>query len=658
MKAIVIGTAGHIDHGKSALVRALTGTDPDRLKEEKDRGITIDLGFAHYREEDNTVLSFVDVPGHERFVKNMLAGVGGINAVLFVVAADESVMPQSREHFDICRLLQVPRGVIALTKCDLVDEETLELVRLEIKELVAESFLADAPIVPVSAKLGEGLDLLRSALRKVTQVQEVTTGVGSVRLPIDRVFSMRGFGTVVTGTLVSGQLGVDREFVLLPSGQSVKVRGLQVHGVKVEEAKAGNRVAVNLGGIELSEVVRGDSLVAANCFEITRRFDGILELLSTAKPLRHGARVRFHHGTCEVLGRVAVSGPVGREPSIDQAGVSIEDGEIKPGTRAYVRVRLEAPAVLTRGDRYILRAYSPPMTIAGGVVLDGQPPRIGVRTPKGRQRFEQLNGDLEGNQSDKGLRRAASAMIEERAGQGLSVTALISRLGAPPDAVDSIVNSLEKEAVAVRIGNRLVVPTKLSECRERLLTALSTYHKDHPLSDGLPREEARERLFRKVHQSVFEQVLADLVGDGLIIDRESLALKDHQVSLSADEGKAREAIVEAVLQGGLAPPDAASLPMVAGVSDEVSDRVTKLLIRQKVLVRLGNLLFHVKNLQCLKDEVAALGLSDRKGSKPVGIDVGTFKEHYGITRKYAIPLLEYLDRERVTRRVGRGRVVI
>ncbi|MEE3104437.1 MAG: selenocysteine-specific translation elongation factor, partial [Acidobacteriota bacterium] len=217
MKAIVIGTAGHIDHGKSALVRALTGTDPDRLKEEKDRGITIDLGFAHYREEDNTVLSFVDVPGHERFVKNMLAGVGGINAVLFVVAADESVMPQSREHFDICRLLQVPRGVIALTKCDLVDEETLELVRLEIKELVEESFLADAPIVPVSAKLGEGLDLLRSTLRKVTQVQDVTTGVGSVRLPIDRVFSMRGFGTVVTGTLVSGQLGVDREFVLLPS---------------------------------------------------------------------------------------------------------------------------------------------------------------------------------------------------------------------------------------------------------------------------------------------------------------------------------------------------------------------------------------------------------------------------------------------------------
>ncbi|MEC9301402.1 MAG: SelB C-terminal domain-containing protein, partial [Acidobacteriota bacterium] len=230
--------------------------------------------------------------------------------------------------------------------------------------------------------------------------------------------------------------------------------------------------------------------------------------------------------------------------------------------------------------------------------------------------------------------------------------------GVSPDAVDSIVNSLEKEAVAVRIGNRLVVPTKLSECRERLLTALSTYHKDHPLSDGLPREEARERLFRKVHQSVFEQVLADLVGDGLIIDRESLALKDHQVSLSADEGKAREAIVEAVLQGGLAPPDTASLPMVAGVSDEVSDRVTKLLIRQKVLVRLGNLLFHVKNLQCLKDEVAALSLSDRKGSKPVEIDVGTFKERYGITRKYAIPLLEYLYRERVTRSVGRGRVVI
>ena len=658
MKTIVIGTAGHIDHGKSALVRALTGTDTDRLKEEKDRGITIDLGFAHYREEDNTELSFVDVPGHERFVKNMLAGVGGINAVLFVVAADESVMPQTREHFDICRLLQVPRGVIALTKCDLVDQETIELVRLEIKELVEDSFLADAPIVPVSAKLGDGLDLLRSALGKVKQAQGVTTGVGPVRLPIDRVFSMRGFGTVVTGTLVSGKLGVGCELVILPSGHRVKVRGLQVHGVKIEEGEAGSRIAVNLGGIELSDVVRGDSLVAPNCFEITRSFDGILELLSTAKPLRHGARVRFHHGTCEVLGRVAVSGPVSMAPTGDQAGVLVENKEIRPGTRGYVRVRLETPAVLTRGDRYILRAYSPPMTIAGGVVLDGQPPRIGVHTPAGRRRFEELNGTVEDNQHDKGLRRAACAMIEEQAGQGLPVTALISRLGVSPDTVDSIVASLESEAAAVRVGNRLVTPATLGECKERLVAALSTYHETHPLSDGLPREEARERLFRQVHQSVFERVLAGLVDDGLIVDRERLALKHHRVSLSADEGKAREAIVEAVLQGGLAPPDMANLSTVAGVNHEVSDRIAKLLTRQKVLVRVGTLLFHMENLQRLKDEVAALSPSDIKGSKPVGIDVGTFKERYGITRKYAIPLLEYLDRERITRRVGRGRVVI
>ncbi len=658
MKTIVIGTAGHIDHGKSALVRALTGTDTDRLKEEKDRGITIDLGFAHYTEEDNTELSFVDVPGHERFIKNMLAGVGGINAVLFVVAADESVMPQTQEHFDICRLLQVPRGVIALTKCDLVDQDTIELVRLEIKELVEDSFLADAPIVPVSAKLGDGLDLLRSALWQLTQAHGVTTVAGAVRLPIDRVFSMRGFGTVVTGTLVSGRLGFGRELVLLPSDHRVKVRGLQVHGVKVEEAEAGSRVAVNLGGIELADVVRGESLVAPDCFEITRSFDGILELLSTAKPLRHGARVRFHHGTCEVLGRVSVSGPVSMAPTVDQAGVLAENGEIRPGTRGYVRVRLEAPAVLTRGDRYILRAYSPPMTIAGGVVLDGQPPRVGVRTPAGRRRFEQLNGTAEANQHDKGLRRAACVMIDEQAGQGLPVTALISRLGALPDTVDSIVTSLENEAAAVRVGNRLVTPATLGECKDRLVGELSIYHEAHPLSDGLPREEARERLFRQVHQSVFERVLADLVDDGLIVDRESLALKHHRVSLSADEGKAREAIVETVLQGGLAPPDMASLATAAGVNHEVADRIAKLLIRQKVLVRIGSLLFHMENLQRLKDEVAALSSSDIKGSKPVEIDVGTFKERYGITRKYAIPLLEYLDRERVTRRVGRGRVVI
>src|SRR5262245_36782182 len=293
MRSIVVGTAGHIDHGKSALVHALTGTDPDRLKEEKARGITIDLGFAHTA-IGGINFAFVDVPGHERFVKNMLAGVGGIDLVTLVVAADESVMPQTRQHFEICRLLHVPAGLVALTKADLVDEDTLEIARLEVRELVAGSFLDGAPIVPVSARTGSGLEAFRAAVIEVSgRVRD--RAVDSVtRLPIDRVFSMKGFGTVVTGTLVAGQLTVDRELTLMPGARSVKVRGVQVHGEKRTEAQAGQRVAVNLGGVDVHEIARGQNLVTPGAFAESRVADAVVEVLPGAKPLRHGARVRFH----------------------------------------------------------------------------------------------------------------------------------------------------------------------------------------------------------------------------------------------------------------------------------------------------------------------------------------------------------------------------
>jgi selenocysteine-specific elongation factor len=349
-RSIVIGTAGHIDHGKSALVMALTGTDPDRLKEEKDRGITIDLGFAH-AQIGGLDMAFVDVPGHERFVKNMLAGVGGIDLVVLVIAADESVMPQTREHFAICRLLEVRAGLIALTKADLVDAETLELARLDARELVAGSSLAGAPIVAVSSKTGAGLDALREGLAAAAAGLPARAESGAPRLPIDRVFSMRGFGTVVTGTLASGTIRLDdaEEMVILPSARRVKVRGIQVHGEARRHASAGRRVAVNLGGVDVDEIGRGDTLTVPDAFDVTRRFDAIVDLLPDAKPLRHGARVRFHHGTVELLARV-----------------SLIDRELQPGQTSNARLRLEGPAVLTRGDRFILRAYSPAITIGGG----------------------------------------------------------------------------------------------------------------------------------------------------------------------------------------------------------------------------------------------------------------------------------------------------
>src|SRR5262245_56730021 len=305
-RSVVIGTAGHIDHGKSTLVHALTGTDPDRLKEEKARGITIDLGFAHSR-IGGFDIAFVDVPGHERFVKNMLAGVGGIDGVLLVIAADESVMPQTREHFAICRLLEVPGGVIALTKADLVDADTLELATLDARELVAGSALADAPVIPVSSKDGRGLDELRDALQQLAAAVPARRAEGAPRLPIDRVFSMRGFGTVVTGTLTAGEIRENQELTALPGGRPVKVRGVQVHGAPQAAAAAGRRVAVNVGGADVGDLSRGQTLTEPGALEVTRRFDAALQLLADAKPLKHGARIRFHHGTSEVLGRVALA---------------------------------------------------------------------------------------------------------------------------------------------------------------------------------------------------------------------------------------------------------------------------------------------------------------------------------------------------------------
>jgi selenocysteine-specific elongation factor len=625
---LIVGTAGHIDHGKSSLVLALTGTDPDRLKEEKARGITIELGFAHTT-YNGVTLSFVDVPGHERFVKNMLAGVGGMDVVMLVVAADESVMPQTREHFEICRLLQVPTGLVVLTKADLVDAETLELVRLEVRDLVKGSFLETAPVLDVSTRTGAGIPRLRATLAGMAASVRTRGAAGAPRLPVDRVFSMRGFGTVVTGTLVSGRIHVDDELVLLPSDRAVKVRGVQVHGEPRDQAAAGERAAVNLGGIEVHDIDRGETVTRRGALTVTRRLDASLDLLTDAKPLRHGARIRFHQGTSEVMGRVAVSG----EP------------EIHPGASAFVRIRLESPAVVTRGDRFILRAYSPPVTIAGGAILDPAPPRTGVRTPAGRARFARLN-----ESEDEALR----VLVEESGSEGMAAAAIGGRGGVPSDAVEGTVARLVQSGYVLRAGQVLIAPARVEELKRSLLAALADYHKAHPLVEGMPREEARERLFSRAPQAVFDLVLNDLVAAKQIVARDRLALATHKLALSDEEARARDLIERTYREAGLRPPDKASLTAQTGIKPDVADRVTLLLVRQKVLARVDELVFHEAALKQLKEEVRSLA----NGPQAATIDVGTFKDRFGITRKFAIPLLEYLDRERVTRRTGETRVII
>jgi selenocysteine-specific elongation factor len=634
-RSVVIGTAGHIDHGKSALVRALTGTDPDRLKEEQERGITIDLGFAHL-DSDEYNLSFVDVPGHERFVKNMLAGAGGIDLVMLVVAADESVMPQTREHFQICELLRVPAGVIVLTKTDVADRDMQEIAALEARELAERSFLAGAPLISVSAKTGEGLDDLRTALQTLAGSVRERSSSGPVRLPIDRVFTIKGFGTVVTGTLLSGSIREEQELLLLPANRAVKVRGLQVHGRRESIAEAGRRVAVNLGGIEVGDVARGETLTEPCAFETTKRIDVALDLLPEARALKHGARVRFHHGTSELIGRVALSAERDGDGAI---------AALQPGKSAFARLRLEAPAVLTRGDRFIIRAYSPSITIGGGVVLDPHPPRTAIRTAAGVARMRALDRETDA---------VVLTMVQERGASGLARSALVSRAGLARHEADSLIAQFALSGRVDEVEDLIVSPDALSALGERLISDLQAHHRTHPLSDGMPREEARERIFGKAPPAVFAHVIQRLVSAGRIVARDRLALQGHQLSLSPEEARVKNGLAEVFRQARLAPPDVAAAAAQIATTRETADRMIGLLLRQRILVKVDTLIFHVDALDALKGEVRKL----KDAAEPSRVDVASFKEKYGITRKYAIPLLEYLDRERITRRVGDARVVL
>ncbi len=630
MLNLVVGTAGHIDHGKSSLVRALTGIDPDRLKEEKERGITIELGFAHTT-IGATKVAFVDVPGHERFVRTMLAGVGGIDCVMLIVASDESVMPQTREHFDICRLLRIPRGLVVLTKSDLADADTRALVKQDVAELVEGSFLEGAPVIEVSATTGDGLDRLREAIAAEAAHAARRPVDGAARLPIDRAFTMKGFGTVVTGTLVSGAISVDDELVIEPGGLAVKVRGVQVHGRAADKAVAGQRTAINLGGVELSDVSRGETLLARGTLITSRRFDAEVDLLPSAKPLRHGARVRIHNGTAEVLGRISIAG---------------QESEIQAGGTALVRLRLEQPAVLTRGDRFIIRAYSPPITIGGGTVLDPAPTRPGVRSAEGQASLAALKS------ADAG---AIVAMIAAAGLAGIESASLVSRAGVIPGDEATTTRTLEA-AGAVTAGDRLVMRAAIEQAERELLALVAATHKANAMSDGLPREEARSRIFARVAPAVFEAVVERLKARKALVGAERLALPTHKATVAGADDRVRAAIIDAYRQGGLKPPDVAAVAAHANAPGPIVEKLTALLLREKVLVRLDTVIFHGETLESLKDDVRAL-----KAAAPGGratVDVAAFKDRFGVSRKFAIPLLEFLDRERVTRRTGDVRRVL
>jgi selenocysteine-specific elongation factor len=659
MKHIIVGTAGHIDHGKTALVKALTGIDADRLKEEKQRGITIDIGFADLAIGDFR-FGFVDVPGHERFVKNMLAGAHGLDLVMLVVAADESVMPQTREHFDICRLLHVKSGLVALTKSDMVDDELLELARAEIEDFVRGSFLEGAPIIALSSRSGVGIEELKEVLADLAARIEPKTTSAVPRLPVDRAFSIRGFGTVVTGTLIAGELAVGDELEVLPAGVRARVRNVQVHGHDTERALAGQRTAINLQGVNVDQVERGSLLAPAGRLRATSMIDARLELLpSAARPLVQRARVRLHHGTAEVMARVVIlsrSGfgvpGSGFEPATlnpEPGTRNPERGSIQPGGSEIVQLRLEEPMTALPGDRFIIRSYSPQVTIGGGVIIDALPEKHRIRDNSARARLEQLEA--------ADLAERLAVFIEMAGAHGTSEAEIAARTGATDEQIGATTRELIRTGRVLEVTAAPLVLISGESYRalaSRVTEMLDDHHRREPLSLGLSREEVRDRIFGQVRPEIFRTVIARLVEEGKVAaERDALRLAAHRPALTGSDEAAKKALEAAFKAAGLQAETLEETAAATGTKIELARKLYNLLAAERRLVRIGDFVFHVDSIDDLKSRVRA-----QKPTNP-RIDVAVFKRITGgLTRKYAIPLLEYLDRERITRRVGNEREIL
>ncbi|MFN0104267.1 MAG: selenocysteine-specific translation elongation factor [Bryobacteraceae bacterium] len=595
MSSIIIGTAGHIDHGKTRLVHALTGIDTDRLAEEKRRGISIELGFAHLDLGGGLTAGFVDVPGHERFVKTMVAGVTGIDLVLLVISADESIKPQTREHFDICRLLGVRQGIVVITKADSVDPDLVELVKLEAEEFVAGSFLEGAVPLAVSAKTGAGLEELKQAIRRMAAGAPARSSRQPLRLPIDRAFAMKGFGAVVTGTLTAGTIQPEQEVEVQPLQRRLRVRGVQVHGRPAKAAQAGQRTAVNLAGIEHTELARGMVLTAPGVLRAVSAVDCRVTLLPSVKPLHGRTPVHFHAGTAEVVGAAR---PLG-------------DG--------YVRIRLREPLVLLPGDRFILRKFSPVITIGGGEVIEIEPPR--------KSRVARL--------APLDTAERAALLVRESV-HGVAKSELLWRLG-------------EAVTAGVTVGEWCIDPAWLESKQPELERVLAAYHKEKPLLAGMPREELRTKVIPKAPAALFDALLSR--NKKLAAQGDMVRLGAYRVELRQDEQDARAKIEKAFETGGLAVPGQREVLAASGVDGTRAAILLATLLKERKLVRVSTeLVFHLTAIDALK---AMLTL--HKGER---FGVGEFKDWTGCSRKYAIPLLEFLDRERLTRREGEARIVL
>jgi selenocysteine-specific elongation factor len=630
----IVGTAGHIDHGKTALVRALTGVDTDRLPEEKKRGITIDLGFASWFTDDYQI-GFIDVPGHERFVKNMLAGIGGIDSALLVVAADESIKPQTREHFAICKLLGIPTGLVAITKRDLVDDDILGLVRLEVEELVAGSFLAGKPIVPVSSVTGAGLDELRAAiLQSVSQVDDRDATTRVFRMPIDRVFTLKGFGSVVTGTTYSGRVNVESDIEVLPGGDRSRARNVQVHGEARDAASAGERTSINLADAALDRLHRGQQLVPPNTLRtssvITAKLDLLPDAAGSAKPLKEQTRIRFHHLASELLGTVRF---------VDQTT------ELKPGESAFVQIRLESPVVAVAGDRFVIRRYSPALTIGGGVIVDAHLPKLSRGT----------RGELLETLATGSLTERVELMARLEGLRGLTIREVQARTGIRVETLTKELKNLPHVADAG--DRRWIHQDVLADFRKRSMEFITRYFEQNKIAVNVPKSEFVQKLLPRGASTssdgqLVNFLLQDLAREKIVaISGDALDIPGRSKTLGGAEGELARMIEQRFGAAGLAPPPVSELINERTQRPKVIEGVISYLVKQGKLVRLAEGIYvHPDALAAARERIQA-----RKGDT---LDVGQFKEFFGLSRKIAIPLLEWLDREGATKRVGDVRLVL
>jgi selenocysteine-specific elongation factor len=634
MPHVIVGTAGHIDHGKTALVKALTGIDADRLKEEKERGITIDLGFAHLALDSNTRIGFIDVPGHERFIKNMLAGIGGIDLVMLVIAADESVMPQTREHLDICSLLHIKHGFTVLTKIDKVEAGMADLVEVEVRELLKSTFLEKSPIVRASALSGQGIPQVIETLRDFVGKIGPKDAEDIFRLPVDRCFTMKGFGTVITGTLIAGKVEKEKEIEILPTRRTARVRGIQVHGRAANQALAGQRTALNLQGVEVSDVQRGMVLTVPGMFKPTSTFNCHLELLrSVERPIEIRKRIRFHTGTAEIMGYVVLLG----------------QRRLEPGESGFVQIRLEEPTFVLPGDRFIIRQYSPMLTIGGGKILDAAPAKHRRSDPVVIERLRVYRDGLIDDQ--------LLAVIVEAGLKTIELSELSARRGLVPARVRERVMGLVKD-VRVRLLTEnpfVVVAAKgFNEAAQAAAALVAGFHEANPLVPGIGREELKARLFSDVPTLLFQAVLDKLVADKkIVLAQDLIHAFGRTVTLKADEEKMRDQLSERLKSLGLQVPTPDDLISSLRLDRNTARKLIQLMLKENALVKISEeMLIHRVAMDKLIADVKALK------SKNPKLGVSEFKDLAGVSRKFAIPLLEYLDRQRVTRRVGDERMIL